>query len=138
MSYKNLKDMKDQIEFDVAWLSFDEGNKFNDTTKVIDLNCLEVKDALVITFSKIHAVALKVHEEYVKNCINISFAHRIMNKNNSVVLQILCGNNQIYSYTDFIESRGQMAGTNPESAIKLQSQFSKNLSNAKNLSKLNS
>ena len=74
MNYNNLKDMKDQIEFDVAWLTFDEVNKFNDTTKVIDLNCLEVKDALVVTFSKIHAVALKVHEQYLENCRNISFA----------------------------------------------------------------
>lgn len=106
----------------MAWLTFDEVNKFNDTTKVIDLNSLEVKDALVVTFSKIHAVALKVHEEYIKNCINVSFANRSMNKNNSVVLQILCGNNQIYSYKDFIESRGQVDN---DEGLKLQSQFSK-------------
>ena len=64
MSYSNLKDMKEQIEFDMAWLTFDEVNKHNDTTKVIDLNCLEVKDALVIVFSSIQQVAQKVSEEY--------------------------------------------------------------------------
>lgn len=31
MTYSNLKDMKEQIEFDLAWLTFDEVNKFNDT-----------------------------------------------------------------------------------------------------------
>ena len=51
MTYGNLKDMKDQIEFDVAWLTFDEVNRYNDTSKVVDLNCLEIKDALVIVFS---------------------------------------------------------------------------------------
>lgn len=106
MSYANLKDMKEQIEFDVSWLTFDEVNKFNDTTKVIDLNCLEVKDALLITFSKIHTLAVKVHEEYLEYCRNISFSNKTMNKNNSVVLQILCGRNHIYSFNDFIESRG--------------------------------
>ena len=53
MTYSNLKDMKEQIEFDLAWLTFDEVNKYNDTQKVIDLNCLEIKDALVIVFSSI-------------------------------------------------------------------------------------
>lgn len=57
MSYGNLKDMKDQIEFDVAWLTFDEVNKHNDTSKIIDLTCLEIKDALVIVFSQIQEVA---------------------------------------------------------------------------------
>ena len=95
---------------------------------MIDLNCLEVKDALVVTFSKINALALKVHEEYLENCRNISFARRsnVTTKNNSVVLQILCGQNQIYSYNDFIESRvgGQHGGDN-DGPFKLQSQFSK-------------
>ena len=106
MSYVNLKDMKEQIEIDVAWLTFEEVNKHNDTTKVLDLNCLEVKDALVILFSKVHALALKVHEEYLEYCRNISFSTKTLNKNNSVVLQILCGRNHIYSFSDFIESRG--------------------------------
>lgn len=31
----------------------------------------------------------------------------MISKNNSVVLQILCGSNQIHSYTDFLENRQQ-------------------------------
>ena len=64
MDYRNLKDMKEQIEFDIAWLTFDQVNKYNDTTKVIDINCLYTKDALVIVFSKIMELAQIVHDDH--------------------------------------------------------------------------
>ena len=41
--------MMSQISFDIAWQIFDEVNKNNDQDQIIDLNCLEIEDAMAIT-----------------------------------------------------------------------------------------
>lgn len=38
-----------EINYDVAWMIFDEVNKENDTLSLIDLSCLSVFDAQAIT-----------------------------------------------------------------------------------------
>ena len=41
--------MKIRIEWDVAWRIFDHVNENNDTKKHIDLNCLDINEAISIT-----------------------------------------------------------------------------------------
>jgi len=41
--------MKLRIEWDVAWRIFDHVNENNDTTRHIDLNCLDIFEAESIT-----------------------------------------------------------------------------------------
>ena len=54
--------MKEQIDYDIIWQIFDEVNKYNDTDKFIDLNCLELPDAKTITYHKIYDIALLARE----------------------------------------------------------------------------
>lgn len=56
--------MKSQIDYDVAWQTFDEVNKYNDTYKVFDLNCLETTEALSIMTAKLLDLAQKVNQKY--------------------------------------------------------------------------
>ena len=46
ITYEQLQDIKEQIDFDIAWNTFDEVNEFNDTEKLLDLNCLLPEDAI--------------------------------------------------------------------------------------------
>ena len=49
ISKRKNQEMKVRIEWDVAWRIFDHVNEDNDTLKHIDLNCLDVNEALSIT-----------------------------------------------------------------------------------------
>ena len=49
ISEKRYQETKIRIEWDVAWKIFDHVNENNDTSKVIDLNCLDVNEAQSIT-----------------------------------------------------------------------------------------
>lgn len=49
----------DQIKQEVAWQIFEEVNQFNDTSRFIDLSCLESKDAMMIAKQKIIDLAFK-------------------------------------------------------------------------------
>lgn len=49
ISEKRYQEMKIRIEWDVAWKIFDHVNENNDTSKVIDLNCLDINEAQSIT-----------------------------------------------------------------------------------------
>jgi hypothetical protein len=44
-----FQDMKMKIEWDVAWRIFDHVNEDNETTRHIDLHCLDVFEAESIT-----------------------------------------------------------------------------------------
>ena len=58
ITYDQLQDIKEQIDFDIAWNTFDEVNEFNDTEKLLDLNCLLPEDAIQIVKTKIFEQAL--------------------------------------------------------------------------------
>lgn len=60
----------------MAWLTFDKINQYNDTTKVVDLNCLEIKDALNIVYAKIHEVAQIVSDKFNEGLKHMTFAQR--------------------------------------------------------------
>jgi len=50
--------MKQQINYDIAWQTFDEVNKYYDIGRHIDLNCLDLIDAQAITKQKILDTAM--------------------------------------------------------------------------------
>ena len=56
--------MKEQIDFDIAWQTFDLVNEFNDTEKLIDVNCLHLRDALQIIKTKIFEISLLAHNKF--------------------------------------------------------------------------
>jgi hypothetical protein len=45
ISQQQYQEMKIRIEWDVAWRIFDHVNENNDTSKLIDLNCLDINEA---------------------------------------------------------------------------------------------
>ena len=49
MSERQFLEMKIGIEWDIAWRIFDTVNANNDTSRYIDLNCLDVNEACYIT-----------------------------------------------------------------------------------------
>ena len=49
ITYEQYQEMKQQINYDIAWQIFDEVNQSNDPDKFIDLNCLDLADAKAIT-----------------------------------------------------------------------------------------
>ena len=64
ITYDQLQDIKEQIDFDIAWNTFDEVNEFNDTEKLLDLNCLLPEDAIQIVKTKIFQQALVIYNKY--------------------------------------------------------------------------
>lgn len=74
ITYEQLQDIKEQIDFDIAWNTFDEVNQFNDTEKLLDLNCLVPDDAVQIVKTKIFEQALVIYNKFNerKNKKNIS------------------------------------------------------------------
>lgn len=60
MQLTEFQEMKMRIEWDVAWRIFDHVNEGNDTTKYIDLHCLDVFEAESITKQCIYEAARKV------------------------------------------------------------------------------
>ena len=49
ITFEQYQEMKQQINYDIAWQIFDEVNQSNDPDKYIDLNCLDLADAKAIT-----------------------------------------------------------------------------------------
>ena len=45
ISFDQYQEMKQQINYDIAWQTFDEVNKYFDIDKFVDLNCLDLIDA---------------------------------------------------------------------------------------------
>ena len=62
ITYEQYQEMKQQINYDIAWQIFDEVNQSNDPDYYIDLNCLDLPDAKAITKQKIYDVALLARE----------------------------------------------------------------------------
>ena len=58
ITFEQYSEMKQQINYDVAWQIFDEVNKYYDVSKYIDLNCLDLVDAQAVTKQKIYDVAM--------------------------------------------------------------------------------
>lgn len=57
MSLEEYEQEKITIEWDVAWQIFDEINENNDITKHIDLNCLDINEAVNITKQQLFQIA---------------------------------------------------------------------------------
>ena len=64
MSQQQYEDARQEIHWDIAWQIFDECNEFNDTEQHVDLNCLEVDDAIAITKQKIFDLATIAQKEF--------------------------------------------------------------------------
>ena len=62
ITFEQYQEMKQQINYDIAWQIFDEVNQYNDTDKFIDLSCLNIDDAKAITKQKIYDVGLLLRE----------------------------------------------------------------------------
>lgn len=74
-----------QINYDVAWMIFDEVNKENDTLSLIDLSCLSVFDAQAITKQKIYDLAVFIREKQQEN----------QSKKIERILSVVCASNHI-------------------------------------------
>lgn len=57
MTLDQLKELKIRIEWDIAWQIFDKVNENNDILKNIDLNCLDVNEAIYIMKESIRETA---------------------------------------------------------------------------------
>lgn len=72
MQLTEFQDMKMRIEWDVAWRIFDHVNEGNDTTKYIDLHCLDVFEAESITKQCIYEAARMVQNEGNKGLFSMN------------------------------------------------------------------
>ena len=64
MTFEQYQELKQEAHWDIAWQIFDEVNRDNDQDRFIDLNCLELDDALAITKQKLFDVAQSKAEQY--------------------------------------------------------------------------
>lgn len=48
ITFEQFQEMKQQINYDIAWQIFDEVNSEHDVDRYIDLNCLDIIDAKAI------------------------------------------------------------------------------------------
>lgn len=96
--------MKQEAHWDIAWQIFDEVNKENDTERFIDLNCLELEDALAITKQKIYDAAQSKSE---------SFNSKQSYTDNSV-LSILTSKHHLVPLSD---SKNQWGGNSQNKAV---------------------
>lgn len=55
-----FQEQKMRIEWDVAWRIFDHVNENNDTTRQVDLHCLDVFEAESIAKQQIHESARRL------------------------------------------------------------------------------
>lgn len=62
ITFEQYQEMKQQVNYDIAWQIFDEANQFFDVDKYVDLNCLDLIDAQAITKQKIYDVAVLARE----------------------------------------------------------------------------
>ena len=67
MTYEEYKENKNDIHWDIAWQIFDQVNQRNDVDKHIDLNCLEIEDAVAIVKQKIYDLAILAQKQFKKN-----------------------------------------------------------------------
>lgn len=95
ITYEQLQDIKEQIDFDISWNIFDEVNQYNDTEKVLDLNCLDPLDAQQILKTKIFENALVIYNKFNEKRIKRNLSH---------VILIVCGKNH---YTSQLGSKLQ-------------------------------
>ena len=91
------QEMKLRIEWDIAWRIFDHVNENNNTKKDIDLNCLDINEAISITKQTIYDIALDLSEKqqgYMSSlfCMNSSGDNRDRKKKSDLhqVLSIKC------------------------------------------------
>ena len=85
MSQQQYEDARQEIHWDIAWQIFDECNEFNDTEQHIDLNCLEVDDAIAITKQKIYDLATIAQKEFPRR---------------NHILNILCSDDMMVKISD--------------------------------------
>ena len=64
MSPQQYQEARQEIHWDIAWQVFDEVNEYNDVEKFIDLNCIEVEEAIAICKQKLFDVAQQVRKQY--------------------------------------------------------------------------
>ena len=62
MTLDQLKEMRIRIEWDIAWQIFDKVNEKNDILKNIDLNCLDVNEAIYIMKEQIRETAKELSQ----------------------------------------------------------------------------
>jgi len=63
LKHAEFQEMKMRIEWDVAWRIFDHVNEDNDTSRHIDLHCLDVNEAESISKQQIYECARNVQNE---------------------------------------------------------------------------
>ena len=90
MTPEQYEEAKQEIHWDIAWQVFDEVNEYNDTEKIIDLNCLDFDDSIAICKQKIFDIAQEVNKNY---------------QGFDQVLNIQCSNNQMVQSTDPYDGR---------------------------------
>ena len=66
IEYEDLILTKKAISHDIAWETFDLVNQFNDTSKVIDVNCLILKDAKMVIRNCLYQICQKLVENEYK------------------------------------------------------------------------
>lgn len=64
MTPEQYNEARQEIHWDIAWQIFDEVNEYNDLEKYIDLNCLEIDDAIAISKQKIYDIAEVANQKY--------------------------------------------------------------------------
>jgi len=62
LTLDQLKEMRIRIEWDIAWQIFDKVNEKNDILKNIDLNCLDVNEAIYIMKEQIRETAKELSQ----------------------------------------------------------------------------
>jgi hypothetical protein len=62
LTLDQLKEMRIRIEWDIAWQIFDKVNENNDILKNIDLNCLDVNEAIYIMKEQIRETAKELSQ----------------------------------------------------------------------------
>ena len=85
MNQQMYEDARQEIHWDIAWQIFDECNEFNDTEQHIDLNCLEVDDAIAITKQKVFDLASIAQKEFPRR---------------NYILNILCSDDMMVKISD--------------------------------------
>ena len=62
ITFEQFQEMKQQINYDIAWQIFDEVNANVDVDRYVDLNCLDLIDAKATTKQKVYDCAVLARE----------------------------------------------------------------------------
>ena len=91
--------MKIRIEWDVAWRIFDHVNENNDSKKHIDLNCLDINEAISITKQQIYDGAQKLKPLTKKKGLfaSCSGEAQLMEGKDYQVLSVQCADDHFVS-----------------------------------------